>query len=145
MADVNDVVDDPFVYSHHERRPVEVLVYEVDPAHLDEFLRVDHEIWTLGEAFADGLTRIPFISKEVWLDDSRPGEVTLVFVWESMQTWQTVDDEPLQSRLQARFDAEFHHPVRLVRALHEESDLGIHRWSRFERSEDSRDSGGRSA
>ena len=42
----------------------------VDPAHLDEFLTSDHEVWTLGEAFAGGLDRIAFLSKEVWLDDS---------------------------------------------------------------------------
>ncbi len=125
--------DITFSYAHHERRPVEVLVFEVDPAHLDKFLRIDHEVWTLGEAFADGLDRIAFLSKEVWLDDSRPGEVTLVFVWDSIESWRKVDDEALQLRLQARFDREFPHPVRLVRALHEERGRGIHRWSRFER------------
>ena len=124
-----------FVYSHGERRPVEVLVFEVDPAQLDEFLRVDHEVWTLGEAFATGLERIPLLSKEIWLDDSRPGEVTLVFVWDSMESWQAVDGEALQRSLQARFDAEFPHPVRLIRALHDERSRGIHRWSRFERAE----------
>ena len=59
---------DPFGYSHHERLPVELMVFEVDPDDLEEFLRVDHDVWTLGEAFAEGLDRIPFISTEVWLD-----------------------------------------------------------------------------
>jgi uncharacterized protein (TIGR03792 family) len=130
------LVDDgkPFGYSREERLPVEVLVFEVDPDHLEEFLRVDHDVWTLGEAFAEGIDRIPFISKEVWLDDSRPGEVTLVFVWESMESWRRVDDERVQRRLRARFDREFPHPIRLLRALHEETDHGLHRWSRFERT-----------
>ena len=122
-------------YTADERQPVEVLVFLVDPRHLDEFLRLDHEVWTLGEAFADGADRIPFLSKEVWLDDSRPGEVTLVFVWESMEAWESVDTDSLQSALQADFDARFPHEVELVRAVHEERDKGIHRWSRFERAD----------
>ena len=122
-------------YTADERQPVEVLVFRVDPRHVDEFLRVDHEVWTLGEAFADGADRIPFLSKEVWLDDSRPGEVTLVFVWESMEAWESVDTDSLQSALQADFDARFPHEVELVRAVHEERDKGIHRWSRFERAD----------
>ena len=122
-------------YTADERQPVEVLVFRVDPRHVDEFLRVDHEVWTLGEALAEGADRIPFLSKEVWLDDSRPGEVTLVFVWESMEAWESGDTDPLQSALQADFDARFPHEVELVRAVHEERDKGIHRWSRFERAD----------
>lgn len=122
-------------FVHGERRPVEVLVFEVDPAHVEEFLRVDHEVWTLGEAYAEGLDPLPFLSKEVWLDDAHPGQVTLVFVWESMAAWQTVADEALQRALQRRFDERFGHPCRLVRAWHEESSYGIHRVSRFERAD----------
>ena len=123
----------PYRYSRDERLPVEVLVFRVAPEHLDEFLAIDHQVWTLGEAQLEGFERIPFISKEVWLDDSRPGEITLIFVWESMEAWMRVGDEPIQVALQARFDAAFPHPVTLVRALHEDSNFGIHRWSRFER------------
>jgi uncharacterized protein (TIGR03792 family) len=125
-----------FRYSHGEHLPVELLVFAMDPAHVDEFLRVDHEVWTLGEALLDGFDRIPFLSKEVWLDDSRPGEVTLVFVWESRSAWDQVADAEVQRSLQARFDARFPHPVRLVQAPHEEADHGLHRWSRFERLDD---------
>ena len=123
-------------YLTGERRPVEVLVFRMDPSVVEEFLRVDHEVWTLGEAFAPGLARIPFLSKEVWLDDSRPGEVTLVFVWDTMQEWDAVGDAVLQARLQREFDGRFPHPVELVRALHEESGFGIHRVTRFERVDD---------
>ena len=124
-----------YSYRCSERLPVEVLVLSVDPSHLDEFLRVDHEIWTLGEALLEGFERVPFLSKEVWLDDSRPGEVTIVFVWESMESWKRVADGEIQARLQAEFDERFPHPVTLVRAMHEDSSFGIHRWSRFERTE----------
>ena len=124
---------DPYRYSRDERLPVEVLVFRVAPEHVSGFLDVDHEVWTLGEAQLEGFERLPFISKEVWLDDSQPGEITLIFVWESMESWMRVGAEPIQTALQARFDAAFPHPVTLVRALHEDSNFGIHRWSRFER------------
>lgn len=129
------VSEPQYSYRCSERLPVEVLVFSVDPDHLGEFLRVDHEIWTLGEATLEGFERIPFLSKEVWVDDSRPGEVTIVFVWESMESWKRVADGEIQMRLQAEFDERFEHPVTLLRAMHEDSSFGIHRWSRFERTE----------
>ena len=108
-------------------------MFDVDPEHVEEYLAVDHEVWTLGEAHVDGIDHIPFLSKEVWLDDAHPGRITLIFVWESIESWQQVGDERLQRALQERFDAKFPHRVTLVRALHEESHFGIHRVSRFER------------
>ena len=124
-----------YSYVNGERRPVEVLVFEMDPSVVDDFIRVDHEVWTLGEAHMDGLSGIPFLSKEVWLDDSKPGEVTLIFVWDTQNDWDIVGDTAFQEALQQKFDALFPHPVRLVRAPHEDSHFGIHRISRFERSE----------
>ena len=53
-------------YSAGEKLPIEVLVFEMDPAHVEEYLAIDHEIWTLGEATLPGFERIPFLSKEVW-------------------------------------------------------------------------------
>lgn len=122
-----------YSYVRGERRPVEILVFKMDPAVVDQFLEVDHEVWTLGEADAHRDSMIPFVSKEVWLDDSRPGEVTLVFVWETLDHWLAVGDRDIQDRLQAEFDARFQHPIELIAAPHEVSNLGIHRWSRFER------------
>ena len=126
---------DRYRYVSGERLPVEVLVFDVDPQHLEEFLAIDHDVWTLGEAHTDGFDRIPFLSKEVWLDDAHPGRIIITFVWESIESWKQVGDERLQQTLQARFDDRFPHPVTLVRALHEESNYGIHRVSRFERSD----------
>ncbi|MBM3638071.1 MAG: TIGR03792 family protein [Actinobacteria bacterium] len=123
-------------YLKDERLPVEVLVFEVAPEDLEDFLALDHEIWTLKEAFGQGLPHVPFISKEVWLNDSRPGQATLVFVWESMEAWDTVGQTEFQEALQAEFDARFGRPVRLVRAYHELAEMGIHRYSRFERDEE---------
>lgn len=126
-------MSDDFRYDSGERLPVEVMVFEVDPEHVEEFLAVDHEVWTLGEAESGGSDHIPFLSKEVWLDDAHPGRVILTFVWESIESWRRVGERQVQQRLQARFDALFPHRVTLLRALHEESNFGIHRVSRFER------------
>ena len=122
-----------FQYTKNEKLPIEVLVFEMDPKHVEEFLVADHEVWTLGEAELPGFDQIPFLSKEVWLDDSWPGRVKLVFVWESLEAWMRVGLTDIQQRLQAEFDARFKHPVKLVEAWHEESNFGLHRWSRFER------------
>lgn len=128
------VTDERYRYRRDEHLPIEVLVFAVDPAHLEEFLAVDHEVWTLGEALLPGFDHIPFLSKEVWLDRSRPGEVTLVFVWESQDAWDRVGQPEIQARLQAEFDRRFPHPVTLVRAPHHDPDETIVRWSRFERT-----------
>ena len=48
--------------------------------------------------------------------------------------WDRVGEPSTQARLQAEFDRRFPHPVSLVAAPHEESNHGIHRISRFERS-----------
>ena len=122
-----------YKYTKGEKLPIEVLVFEMDPKHVEEFLVADHEVWTLGEAELPGFDQIPFLSKEVWLDDSWPGRVKLIFVWESLEAWMRVGITDIQKRLQAEFDARFKHPVKLVEAWHEETNFGLHRWSRFER------------
>jgi uncharacterized protein (TIGR03792 family) len=122
-----------YLYVNGERRPVEILIFQMDPDVVNEFIQVDHEVWTLGEALIPGLSRIPFLSKEVWLDDSKPGEVTLVFVWDTQEEWDLVGETTFQQKLQNLFNSRFPHPVQLVRALHEDSAMGIHRVTRFER------------
>jgi uncharacterized protein (TIGR03792 family) len=124
-----------YSYVAGEQRPVEILVFRMDPAVVDEFLQIDHEVWTLGEAHMEGLSNIPFLSKEVWLDRSKPGEVTIVFVWDTQAAWDTVGNVDFQKNLQAEFDARFPHPVELIAAPHEDSHFGIHRVTRFERIE----------
>ena len=124
-----------FSYVSGERRPVEVLVFRMDPTVVSEFIRIDHDVWTMREAFMDGLARIPFLSKEVWLDDSKPGEVTIVFVWDTQDAWDVVGNTGFQKKLQAEFDSRFPHPIELIAAPHEDSNFGIHRVTRFERIE----------
>lgn len=121
-------------YASDERCPIEVLVFTMDPADVDRFLQIDHEVWTLGEAATPGMDEVPFASKEVWLDDSRPGEITIVFVWPTLADWETVADPEFQARLQTIFDERFDRPYELTREIHIEREHGLHRWSRFERT-----------
>ena len=121
-----------FRYESGERRPVEILVFRVDPADVDEFLRIDHEVWTLGEADSPGIDGVPFLSKEVWLDDRRPGEITVVIEWPSIEAWNVVDDPDFQRLLTDRFDARFARPYEVVQGAAAAKELGIRRWSRFE-------------
>lgn len=120
-------------YVNNERYPVEYLVFTVDPADVEEFLKVDHEVWTIMEAYMEGLDRIPFLSKEVWLNDNKPGEITVVMVWESLEQWFTVGEESFQKKLISEFEARFKKPNSLKYAMHEQEKFGVHRVSRFER------------
>lgn len=132
---VPPVTQRPHVHATGERRPVEVLIFTMDPADVPAFLETDHQIWTLGEADSVAGTELPFLSKEVWLNDNRPGEVTIVFVWPDQATWDAVGADDIQTRLQATFDARFTRPHELRREVHVEEDHGIRRWSRFARPE----------
>lgn len=123
---------------HHEtgaRRPVEILVFEVDPEDVEHFLEIDYEVWTLGEADSLDGDELPFLAKEVWLNDRRPGEITIVFVWPDQPTWDAVGSADIQARLGTEFDRRFARPYELVREIHLEEDHGLHRWSRFARPE----------
>ena len=65
---------------------IEQLVFEVDPEHLARWLEIDHEIWTAGLAECEG-----FAGKEAWLHGDRPGEVTMVIYWTSLECFESVD------------------------------------------------------
>lgn len=125
---------DPSTYTYvdREHRPIEILVFRVDPERVEEFLLVDHEVWTLGEAATPGTDGVPFVSKEVWLDDDRPGEITIVFVWPDRASWDVVGEPSFQERLTAAFERRFTGRYELISAVHEESRP--YRWSRFERT-----------
>lgn len=125
---------DGYRFARDEHRPIEILVFRVEPGDVDAFLTVDHEVWTLGEAATPGATEVPFLSKEVWLDDARPGEITIVFVWPDRAAWDEVGRPEFQRQLTDAFERRFDRPYELVRAIHDEPDRRLHRWSRFERS-----------
>jgi uncharacterized protein (TIGR03792 family) len=67
---------------------IEQLVFQVGPEHLDCWLELDHEIWTVGLAQWEG-----FAGKEIWINQDKPGEITVIVYWTRYEFWQSVDPE----------------------------------------------------
>ena len=122
-----------YTYTKGEHYPVEHLVFKVAPEDVEHYLAVDHEIWTLKEAYAPGFDHIPFLYKEVWVNDNKPGEIHFIFVWESIESWRKIDDKEYQAKLIKEFDEKFGRPYEFVRCVQNEENFGEHRVSRFER------------
>lgn len=80
---------------------VEYLVFEVKPELVDRFVEVDHQYWTLFLKEQPG-----FISKEVWVNKSKPGEVSLIVYWNSLAEWKAIPAEKLMETEQ-KFTAAF--------------------------------------
>ena len=104
-----------YTFVKGEHYPVEHLVFETAPEFVEEFLEVDHEVWTLGEAESDLFDHIPFLYKEVWINENKPGEMHFIFIWESMESWKKVDDNDIQAALIARFESKFKHHYNMTR------------------------------
>ena len=108
------------------KHAVEFLVFEMAPEHRETFLKVDHQFWT------DTLSKQPgFVSKEVWIDDHKPGQVTFVTYWESYKHWKSIPHAELSATDQ-RFKKAFGHPFKLVKELHKQ-----HRWHRVKKTTNS--------
>ncbi|MDD3244007.1 MAG: TIGR03792 family protein [Eubacteriales bacterium] len=120
------------IYTSGQSLPVEVLRFQTDPQDVEAFLKADHEVWTVMECDAPGFAQSPFIYKEVWLNDRKPGEITVVILWKSQEAWDQVGDAELQARLTALFDERFGRPYQFVGTLSGDNLHGIHCISRFE-------------
>ena len=86
-----------YTYTKNEHYPMEHLVFKTAPEDVERFLEVDHEVWTLMEAYAPGFDHIPFLYKEVWVNDNKPGELHMIFAWESIEAWRKIDQKPTQA------------------------------------------------
>ena len=49
-----------YTYTKNEHYPMEHLVFKTAPEDVERFLEVDHEVWTLMEAYAPGFDHFPF-------------------------------------------------------------------------------------
>ena len=83
------------------RQAVEYLVFDVDPERVEQFIALDHEIWTRHLESYPG-----FISKQVWRNAYKPGEVTLLIFWNSLEEWRSVPEEELKETAH-KFDSAF--------------------------------------
>jgi uncharacterized protein (TIGR03792 family) len=67
---------------------VEQLILHVKPDLLEEWIELDHEIWS------EGLAKWPgFAGKEVWVNNDRPGEVMAVVYWSDYDLWKAIDHQ----------------------------------------------------
>ena len=101
------------------KHAVEFLVFEVASEQRDAFIKLDHEIWTSALRKQDG-----FVSKEVWVDETNPNQVTLVTYWSSYKLWKSIPHVELQAT-DERFKKAFGQPFKLIKELHK-----VHRWFR---------------
>lgn len=122
-----------YTYTKNEHYPMEHLVFKTAPEDVEHFLEVDHEVWTLMEAYAPGFDHIPFLYKEVWVNDNKPGELHMIFAWESIEAWRKIDQKEYQAQLIQEFESRFGRPYELIRCVQNEENFGVHRYSRFER------------
>ena len=97
---------------------IEHLSFNVKADRVEEFIELDQKIWTTRLAQFDG-----FISKEVWTDEYKPGEVILIICWDSFEAWKSIPEEVLNETM-AKFDEAFGaEDYKLVQELHQEKRL----------------------
>ncbi len=100
--------------------PVEYLVFQLENVEtIQSFVQLDHEIWTMF------LKEYPdFVSKEVWVNDTTPGEVHSIIVWKTLDGWKSIPIEKLK-QITAYFDKQYPYPYKIVRRLHKENEHGL--------------------
>ncbi len=73
-----------------EGQAVEILRFNMKSDMVERFIKFDHDIWTVELAKVDG-----FISKEIWVNKAKPGEVTTIIYWNSLDQWKAIDHDLL--------------------------------------------------
>lgn len=101
-----------------EHLAVEQLRFQVNPDRIEQWIALDHEIWT------KGLEQWPgFSSKEVWVSADRPGEVITVIYWDDYELWKAVDTQWLKETDQ-RFCEQFGvEDMKFIEGMHEKNQF----------------------
>jgi uncharacterized protein (TIGR03792 family) len=97
---------------------VEYLVFEVNPALIDRFIEMDHHYWTLFLKEQPG-----FISKEIWVNKSKPGEVTAIIYWNTPEEWKSIPVEKLMETDKKFSEAFGEENSKIVKCLHNDNEL----------------------
>jgi|LauGreDrversion4_2_1035121.scaffolds.fasta_scaffold27906_3 uncharacterized protein (TIGR03792 family) len=119
-------------YSINEKFPVEILQFYTKPEYVEEFIKVDYDIWTLKEAIDNNIAAYPFYAKEVWLNEQNPGEITIIHIWKSLELWKMLDQKEFQKKCIKEFNNKFKYPYRLLTNVHDQSFWSKYRYSRYE-------------
>jgi uncharacterized protein (TIGR03792 family) len=97
---------------------IECLVFEVKPDLIGRFIEMDHEYWTLFLKDQPG-----FISKEIWVNKSKPGEVTAIICWNSLEEWKSIPAEELIETDKKFSEAFGKENSKIVKCLHSDNEL----------------------
>ncbi len=67
---------------------IEGLTFRVAPEDVKTYLQVEAEVWF------DDLALLPgFLGGETWVSETNPGEVTLLYFWESEEAFNSISPE----------------------------------------------------
>ena len=96
---------------------VEYLVFNMKEELVRRFIELDRAIWTEELAKQAG-----FVSKEVWINKKKPGEVTTILYWNSLSEWKSIDHDWL-IEVDKRFTAMMGDGSFTLKAIHEGNDF----------------------
>lgn len=103
------------------RYPVEYLKFKCrNEEEARQYLKMN-QIWTTALAKKKG-----FISTTSYLNNSNPGEVHIVIIWETLDEWLSIDKEEL-IKIDKDFKAAFMLPFDSLERLHIETNFGLHK------------------
>ena len=122
-----------YTFVKGEHYPVEHLVFETAPEHVEEFLEVDHEVWTWARRKAICSTIFLSCIRKSGSMKTSPARCISFSSGKAWKAGKRVDDKEVQAKLIARFESKFQHPYQLTRCIQNEENFGLHRYSRFER------------
>jgi uncharacterized protein (TIGR03792 family) len=71
---------------------IEFLTFRVDPAELAEWLSSEEATWSRFLERQDG-----FVSKQMWVERDRPGEVHAVITWRNEESWKAIPQTELDA------------------------------------------------
>lgn len=109
-----------------KRYPVEYLIFQCRcEEEAKKYLDLN-DIWT--EALSQ---HMGFISSNTYLNNSVPGEVHIVIVWETLDSWLSIAKEELQA-IDAKFNEAFPYPYEAKGRLHIDTNFGYYKVSHFE-------------
>ncbi len=109
------------------KQAVEVLVFDVKEDLRDEFIKLDHEIWTKYLSQKKG-----FIKKEIIVSEHEPTKVYSVIYWNTVEEWKSIQLEELlkiDKQFTEKFGAE---NFSMVREIHNEHNTGLFKVVEFE-------------
>lgn len=97
---------------------IEQLLFKVRPDMVQKFLELDNEIWTKKLATYPG-----YVSKEVWVSQTVPGDIITMIYWSDIKLWEAIDQNELVEVDRRFYEAMGEGTFKFYKALHEENQF----------------------